>query len=333
MSKKKSAVLAGVLKALQRYQRDKDHELHDIAKKLAPDDPEKAQMWKYLEEVVEITERLKSVPIVGKYPTTLPELGESPIPEYAHVGKWLFDIIKFLNFKKCNQDEKKECAPHLDYIRRCIATEPDHELYAVSETLTVDNIKLVKTWRFLLKGKPLDEKEEWNKYDWVTLFLIHTFEASSVQPYHDLSMKEKEILKNDFKNLSTEYTSKLERHGLDLHLFHLSSKACPGWYSYESWGEKSKKYIDEQKYPKIKASCIVSNVTEEVCKMISDDPGKAKKGKRFRSVRFVKLMAESNHRLYGFVLPSVIAKAANAIFPEEDNRHDARSILSTINGA
>lgn len=163
---------------------------------------------------------------------------------------------------------------------------------------------------------------------WVWGFLEAAAAASNLPPYHYLPVRGRRKLTKTIASLATRLAKILEANELDAHLIHSDGKMFNGFYLYEDFGESNQARIDEAGTNELKLSVLIQEIAERVQEKITEEPVRGKSGKNVRAIRFVRLIANRNKRMYGAPLNGVTATAANAIFGTSYGESDIRKLLS-----
>ena len=209
-------------------------------------------------------------------------------------------------------------------VKRSLSRDPSNELTEIAGKLIADSPELVAMWRTLDRRKyPHDPPGIW-----VLQFLDMAREASSLPPFHYKSAKGRRELADTIKDLATRLTRALEVNGLDAHLIHNDGKMFNGFFLYEDFGDSNRARIDADGLNKLKVSVLIERFAERARKKIAEEPMPGKASANVRAVRFVRIIAARNRRLYGEPLNAATAAAANAIFGISYLESDIRNLLS-----
>ena len=133
-----------------------------------------------------------------------------------------------------------------------------------------------------------------------------------------------EIINADAKRLARN----LKVFGLDKNLIYLASKGWHGFYFYEDISYSRQREIDELGLHKLSIVVLLSTISEQSVDSIEKQITRQKKSKNIRAIRFIRLMAEGNYRLYKTPLNNVLAAASNCLFYTSYDGNDVGKLLS-----
>jgi hypothetical protein len=208
--------------------------------------------------------------------------------------------------------------------KQALSRNPSDELAEIGKKLIADSPELVGMWRAYERQKHPDDPPG----VWVWQFLRLAKDASSLPTFHYKSVKERHELEKTIKDLATRLARKLEANGLDAHLIHNDGKMFNGFFVYEDFGDSNRARIDARGVNKPKLSELVRGIAERARKKITEEPMPGKAGSNVEAIRFVRMVAKSNRRLYGKPLNAPTAVATNAIFGTSYRASDIPNLLS-----
>lgn len=208
-------------------------------------------------------------------------------------------------------------------VRNYLENYPDHELYKISQKLIVDDFDVIKMWESIerIETDPYDDLHVWS-------FLERAQTACEGPEHHYLSNAERRDLIKDIKKDASRLSRNLELFGLDKNLVYQESKGWHGFYFYEGFSYSRKREIDELRLHKLSIVDLLSTISETSVASIEEQITSQKASKNIQAIRFIRLMAEGNHRLYNTPLNSVLATASNILFGTSYDESDIRKLLS-----
>lgn len=207
-------------------------------------------------------------------------------------------------------------------VRLYLSKDRSNECYEVACKLIEEQVDLVSMWKAIeRRGDPDDDL-------WVWSFLGSALYASDLPPYHYMSLKDRKELSDQITALSKKLARLLTVNDLDAQLVSIDGKLFNGFYFFEDFSEKNQRTINEEKMLKVKISDVLYDTVDRAQRKIKEEPLPGKSGRNVKPIRFIRLMAQRNYRLYGTPLNEVIAISANRLFDTAYQESDICKLLS-----
>jgi len=207
-------------------------------------------------------------------------------------------------------------------VRKCLELDRSDDLYEIANKLIGNSPELIGMWRSLERRKIGDLEH------WVWSFLGAAVDASNLPPFHYKSLKARRELSDRIATLAKNLSSELEQNELDGHLIYSDGKIFNGFFLYEDFGESNQARIDADQCKKLPVSTVIQRISDRAVEKIENEPMPGKVGANVRAIRFVRIVAERNKRMYGDPLNAVIATAVNAIFEKSYEESDIAQPLA-----
>lgn len=210
---------------------------------------------------------------------------------------------------------------HVLEVQRDLSRFPDDPRREVGAKLIVGSPDLVSMWRSL-------ERRSADRGDalWVWDFLEVVRYASDLPPFHYMPAKERRTLASSIGSLAEQLAQLLEDNQLDVQLVHNDGKIFNGFFFYEDFSRTNQASFDNDCANKLKCSVLIRAVAERAKRTIKEEPIHGKAGSNARALRFVRLIAARNERMFGEPLNAVVATAANALFGTCYQESDIRNL-------
>ena len=194
-------------------------------------------------------------------------------------------------------------------VKRKLARNPEHELAEIAAKLINDaDPDLVRMWSALERRRMNDDDS------WVWLFLSAVAAAKSLPRYHRLPAKKRRKLSENIAKFADRLALELEANDLDAHIVHVDVAIIKGFYFYEDFAESRQAWIDSTGTSMLRMSRLIKEAAIRAQRMIAEDPIAGKNAQRADAIRFIRLLAASNTRLYDNPSPALIMPAVNALF-------------------
>lgn len=212
---------------------------------------------------------------------------------------------------------------YVESVRSYLKNYPDHELYEISQKLITEDINILKMWEAIERIEPeiYDDLHVWS-------FLGRAHTACEKPAHYYLSNTERKKLIEEIEADVKRLAKNLKRTGFDKSLVYLKNKGWSGFYFYEDFSYSRQIEIDELGIHKFSVVDLLSTISEASVDSIEEQITSQKKSKNIRAIRFIRLMAEGNYRLYNTPLNSVLAAASNCLFDTFYDKDDVRKLLS-----
>lgn len=199
----------------------------------------------------------------------------------------------------------------VESVRQVLSRDPSHELSEVAAKLIKKTPDLAAMWETL---RELDAgKDDWSQY-WVWCFLRSAALAINLPRYYYLSGESKRALAGRIASLGKKLSQALIVNNLDVSLIYSDGKNFNGFLIFEDFGEANQGRIDAAGTQKLRVSKLIRDVAERSTRQILDEAPAGKAGKNVQAIRFARLIAAQNMRLYREPLNVVTATATNALF-------------------
>jgi len=218
---------------------------------------------------------------------------------------------------------KSKLPEQVQEMKDNLARDPSHPRFEIAQKLINENPDNILMW------KSLERRRGINKDDfWVWSFLGSALRASTLPPYHYMSLKDRNELSDRIDRLSRELSRTLKANGLDVHMIYTDGTTFNGFYIFEDFGETNQERIEAAGTEKLRVSEHLKFIAERSRNILAEEPLPGKAGKNVKAIRFIRIMAKTNCQLYGTPLNNVLMAAANSIFETQYSESDIRKLLS-----
>ncbi len=207
-------------------------------------------------------------------------------------------------------------------VKRRLEKDDFDKLRCVADKLIADSPELISMWRTLKR------REDDLNDSWVWDYLRAVKEASTLPAFHYASRLERQELSDKIGRDSRYLSDILKHNNLDGQLFYDDGKMFPGFYIDEDFGESNQSRINNAEIPKIPVSLVIQRIAERAKEKIAEEPMPGKSGKNVRAIRFIRIIAARNQRVYETPLHFVTAIAANGLFKTKYRESDVVNLLN-----
>ncbi len=207
-------------------------------------------------------------------------------------------------------------------VKEILLRDPSNNLYAIAQKLVVDSPELVGMWQ------TLEKKNKYNDDLWVRAFLQTAQDATALPPYHFKSVSDRKEISEEIEKLASRLVQALRANELDGHIFRNDGNIFNGFYLYEDFGESNRSRIDRDGIEKLNVTLIIEQIANRAMQKINNEPMQGKVGANVRAVRFARIVAARNIRLYEEPLNTVVATATNELFGTFYGAGDISNLLN-----
>ena len=217
---------------------------------------------------------------------------------------------------------KSKLPEQVQEVKAILDRNPSHPRFEIAQKLINESPENLLMWKSLERRRGNEDNF------WVWHFLGSALRASTLPPYHYMSLKDRNELSDLIDRHSKELSRALKANDLDVHVIHADGTVFNGFYCFEDFGESNQERMEAAGTEKLQVSNLLKNVAERSRNLIAEEPLPGKAGKNVKAIRFIRLMAKENYSFYQTPLNKVIATAANSIFETQYTQSDIRKLLS-----
>lgn len=136
-------------------------------------------------------------------------------------------------------------------VKNIISEKPSHDLFKFVQKLMIETPDQISMWKSL-ERQMADISELW-----VWEFLWFVRDASTLPPYHYMSVKDRNELSNQIESLTKELSKKLKNNGLDGHIVLFNE----GFILLEDLDDgKQQHYMDDDNIEKLPLSTLLNEI-------------------------------------------------------------------------